>query len=59
MFLGFDVYNHIVSAEGAVRWGADFFLASHNKVSRLPLFYYESMKRPLYALGAARQGEGE
>ena len=43
---------------GAVRRGADFFLASHNKVSRLPLFYYESMKRPLYAVGAARQGEG-
>ena len=37
--------------------GADFFLVPHNKVSRLLLFFC-SMKRLLYALGAARQGEG-
>ena len=42
---------------GAVRRGADFFLVPHNKASRLLLFFC-SMKRLLYALGAARQGEG-
>ncbi len=53
--------------------GCRFSLGPHNKVSRLPLFFYDSMKRQLFcsplryrnihrmflhALGAARQGEG-